>query len=92
MKKALILLVAMIAMAMQAQAASHIYRGNSTYTSNIIATWDGKYIYEGRSTYISDIMNTVTGKHVYRGRSTYNSDILYTITGRIPIPVLLTII
>ena len=92
MKKTLILLVAIIAMTMRVHAVSHIYRGNSTYTSDIIATWDGKHLLEGRSTYSSDILYTISGKHVYRGRSTYTSDILYTFSGHIPIPVLLTIL
>ena len=75
-------LVAMIAVTIQAQAASHIYRGNSTYTSDIIATWDGRYLYKGNSTYNSDILLTYDGKYLYAGRSTYISDIMGTWDGR----------
>ena len=93
MKKLLILFIAVIAMVCESHASvSHLYRGNSTYTSYIIATWDGRYLYRGNSTYNSDILYTWDGQYLYRGRSTYLSDILYTYSGHIPIPVLLTIL
>ena len=82
MKKTLIMLVAIIAMATQSHAVSHLYRGNSTYTSDIIATWDGRYLYRGNSTYSSDILLTYDGKYLYAGRSSYNSDIMGTWDGR----------
>ena len=91
MKRTLLLLLAVVALTMQVEALTHIYRGRSTYTSDIIATWDGKYIYQGRSTYMSDIIATVTGQHVYQGRSTYSSDILYTISGHLPVPLLIVL-
>ena len=42
-------------------AQTKIYRGNSTYSSDILYTFDKKYAYKGRSTYSSDILCTVDG-------------------------------
>ena len=58
--------------------AAYIYRGNSTYSSDILYTYDGRYLYRGRSTYSSDILYTYYRGHVYHGRSTYSSDIVCT--------------
>lgn len=52
-------------------AQTHFYKGNSSYSSDILYTWDGKSLYRGNSTYSSDILYTFDGKHVYRGRSSY---------------------
>ena len=86
MKKLLTILFVLLPMIAAAQ--SRLYRGNSTYSSDILCTYDGKYLYNGNSTYSSDIVLTYDGRYVYDGRSTYSSDILYTIQGRIPIAVL----
>lgn len=86
MKKLLSLLLLMISVTVMAQ--SRLHKGNSTYTSDILYTWDGKYLYKGNSTYASDILYTWDGKCLYKGRSTYMSDILFTISGKIPLPVL----
>ncbi len=88
----LILLIAALAPMCCMAAAMHIYRGNSTYTSDILYTWDGRYLYRGNSTYTSDILCTITNGHLYRGRSTYTSDILLTYTAPIPLPILLPIL
>ena len=85
----LILLIVALAPMCCMAAAMHIYRGNSTYTSDILFTWDGRYLYVGNSTYTSDILCTITNGHLYRGRSTYTSDILLTYTAPIPLPILL---
>ena len=71
--------------------ARYVYRGNSTYSSDIVCTWDGRYLYRGRSTYSSDIVYTYCNGHVYQGRSTYSSDIVCTTDGHIPIPLLMLI-
>ena len=56
----------------------HIYKGSSTYRSDILFTSDGKYVYRGSTTYQSDIIATYDGKHIYRGASTYHTDIILT--------------
>ena len=78
----ILLFTILTAIALQLHAVSHIYRGNSTYTSNIIATWDGRHLYRGNSTYTSDILLTWDGKYMYNGRSTYTSDIICSWDGR----------
>lgn len=85
----LILLIVALAPMCCMAAAMHIYRGNSTYTSDILYTWDGRYLYRGNSTYSSDILCTYDGRYVYEGRSTYTSDILLTYSAPIPLPILL---
>lgn len=41
-----------------AQGSTHLYRGRSSYSSDILYTWDGRYLYRGNSTYSSDILYT----------------------------------
>ena len=60
MKKLLSLLLLMISVTIMAQ--SRLHKGNSTYASDILYTWDGKCLYKGRSTYMSDILFTISGK------------------------------
>lgn len=71
-----------ITLPLLATAQSRIYKGNSTYSSDVILTFDGKYIYNGKSTYSSDAIATFDGKYIYKGRSTYSSDVMFTYDGR----------
>ncbi len=71
------------------QAQVHVFKGNSTFTSNILYTWDGKYLYKGNSTFTSNILYTWDVKHLYKGNSTFTSNILFTYDGSIPIAVLI---
>lgn len=79
----------MLLTAVTAIARTHLYRGNSTYTSDILYTWDGRRLYHGNSTYTSNVLLTIAQENLYSGNSTYASDILYTINGTIPVPVLI---
>lgn len=83
------IIIAAAVMAVGGMAQSRFYKGNSTYSSDILYSFDGKYIYNGRSTYSSDILYTYDGKYIYNGRSNYSSDILYSFDSRLPLPVLL---
>lgn len=65
-----------------AVAQSRIYRGNSTYSSDILYSCDGRYLYKGNSGYSSDILFTFDGKYLYDGKSTYSSDVLLAFDGR----------
>ena len=73
-------------------AQSRIYKGNSTYSGNILYTYDGEHLYNGNSTYSGNILYTFDGKHLYKGNSTYSGNILYTFDGCIPIAVLVMLI
>ena len=68
MKRFLVFLLALIPIFTIAQ--SRIYKGNSTYSGNILYTFDGKYLYKGNSTYSGNILYTFDGKHLYKGNST----------------------
>lgn len=73
-----------------------IYLGN---TSNIVATWDGKYLYEGNSTYKSSIIYKIENNNIYTtnnkivatfdnnklyiGTSKYRSSIIYKLNKNI---------
>ena len=92
MKKILSLFCAWIVCTSIASAATYIYGGRSTYSSDILCTWDGSYIYSGKSTYSSDIMYTYDRQYLYQGRSTYSSDVLLTIEGVLPIAVLISLL
>ena len=90
MKRLLLLIFALLPLCASAQC--YVYAGRSTYSSDIICTYDGKYLYAGRSTYSSDIVCTFDGRSLCEGRSTYSSDIVCTIGGSIPILVLIAIL
>ena len=64
-----------------AEAQTYLYRGRSSYSGDILYSWDGRYMYKGRSDYSGDILITFDGQYIYRGRSTYSGDILYTVSG-----------
>ncbi len=74
-------LIILTFLSVTAMAQVQFYKGNSSYSSDVLYTFDGKSLYTGRSTYTSDILYTWDGKYIYSGRSTYNSDILYTWDG-----------
>lgn len=59
MKRILLLLVLLLPLGLLAQ--SRLYRGNSTYSGNIIFTFDGRHIYRGNSTYSGNILYTLDG-------------------------------
>ena len=82
MKKLFATLLILVCYSSLASAVSYIYNGRSTYSSDILFTWDGKYLYNGRSTYSSDIILTFDGKYIYKGRSSYSSDIIATWDGK----------
>ena len=42
-------------------AQTYFYKGNSTYSGNILYTWDGKHLYKGNSTYSGNILSTMDG-------------------------------
>ena len=42
-------------------AQTRCYSGNSSYSSDIRYSWDGKYLYRGNSSYTSDILMTFDG-------------------------------
>lgn len=53
---------------------AHVYRGESTWQSDILWTWNGKHLYRGDSQWHSDILYTWDGKHLYKGDSMWYSD------------------
>jgi len=52
----------LLAMPLMVVAQSRVYSGNSTYSSDVVLTFDGKRIYKGSSTYSSDVLYTVDGQ------------------------------
>ena len=56
--------------------AQKIYRGNSSYSSDIVCTHDQGKVYRGNSTYSSDVIARFDGTNLYRGNSSYNNDIV----------------
>ena len=56
-----------------------VYKGNSSYTSDVICNLKGDKVYKGNSSYQSDILCRIDDNKVYKGNSSYSSDILFTI-------------
>ena len=56
-----------------------VYKGTSSYLSDILYTVRGGKVYKGRSNYTSDIRCTIRGHEIYKGTGNYRSDVLYTV-------------
>ena len=69
--KKILFFALMLWLALCGQAQVHIFKGNSTFSSNIRYTYDGKHLYKGNSTFSSNILYTFDGKHLYKGNSTF---------------------
>lgn len=57
----LTLIIIFMAFSLFGSAQTRLYRGNSTYSSNILYTFKGKHLYQGDSTYSSNILYTYDG-------------------------------
>lgn len=77
MKKYLLILLSIFSINLMAN--TYIYKGTSSYHSDIRFTWDGKYLYKGTSQYRSDVILSYDGENIYKGTSTYRSDILLSL-------------
>ena len=75
----MILLFLLVVSALSAQVK--IYKGNSTYSGDCIATLSKGKLYKGNNTYSSDCIATFSKGKLYKGNSTYSSDCVLTFTG-----------
>ena len=62
-----VLLLAVFSLILTLSAEVKIYKGNSTYTSDCIATYYRGRLYKGNSTYTSDCIFTFENGKIYRG-------------------------
>ncbi|MBQ4314552.1 MAG: hypothetical protein IJC21_03820 [Lentisphaeria bacterium] len=90
--KKVILILSVVAAAVFIHADEvRIYRGNSTYSSDCIATYSDGRFYKGSSTYSPDCFATYHRNKLYRGSSTYSSDCVFTFSESVKYsPALLT--
>jgi hypothetical protein len=58
-------LIILTFLSVTAMAQVQFYKGNSSYSSDVLYSSDGKAIYKGRSTYSSDVLYTWDGKYIY---------------------------
>ena len=56
-----------------------VYKGNSSYSSDVLCTLKDNKVYKGNSSYNNDILCHIDDNKVYKGTSSYSNDILYTI-------------
>ena len=56
-----------------------VYKGNSSYSGDVICNLKGDKVYQGNSSYSGDVLCNLKGDKVYRGNSSYSGDILYTV-------------
>ncbi len=56
-------------------AQTQLYRGKSSYSGDIIYSFDGKAVYKGRSSYSGDILYSWDGKYIYKYTFTKVTDI-----------------
>ena len=64
--------------ALTVTAETRIYKGNSTYSSDCIATFYNNKLHKGNSTYSSDCIFTFYQGKICKGNSTYSSDCVAT--------------
>ena len=76
MKKILFILI--FSIISLSSIAQYIYKGNTTYKTDIIANVSNGYIYKGDTKYQSNIVANFDGKYLYKGNSRYKSDIICT--------------
>ena len=69
-----------------------VFKGTSTYNSDVVCHIDAGKVYKGTSPYSSDILARFDGTSLYRGNSSYSSDVVMTwrdgkiYRGRSPMP------
>lgn len=68
----------MFAFIMFVTYGQNIYRGKSSYSSDIVANVKGNIVYKGSSRYQSSAMFNFDGKYIRYGTSHYDSDIIAT--------------
>ena len=54
-----------------------IYKGDSTYYGDCVATWKNDKLYKGSSTYSGDCVATYKDGKLYKGDSTYYGDCIF---------------
>lgn len=59
MKRIILIIITLISI--NGMAQTYLYKGNSSYSSDILYSFDGKALYKGRSTYSSDILFSFDG-------------------------------
>lgn len=74
MKKIIFCLVLLFTSQFAFSKEIRIYRGNSTYSSDCVATFYKGKLYKKNSTYSSDCIATFYQSKFYKGESTYSSD------------------
>ena len=89
--KRLILLI-FVLLPLWAAAQSYLYKGRSTFSGDVLYTFDGQRLYKGRSTFSGNVLYTLDGRYIYRGRSTFSTSTLYTLEGTIPVAVLVLLL
>ena len=59
MKRIILIIITLISI--NGMAQTYLYKGNSSYSSDILYSFDGKHVYRGRSSYSSDILYNMDG-------------------------------
>jgi hypothetical protein len=62
-----------------------VYRGSSSYSSDVVFTIKDGKLYKGNSNYNSDIFANKKGLKVYKNNSSYSSDVDFTLSDNVTI-------
>ena len=79
MKRSL-LIVALFLVFSSLNAQTKVFKGTSTYSSDVICTLNNSKVYKKSSSYSSDVVCTINGSKVYKANSSYSSDVMYTVS------------
>lgn len=73
-----LLLVAFIGfLASTVQAQTKVYKGSSTFDSDIVMTIENGNVYKGNSTFYYDVLTTIADKSVYSESSTFYNNMIF---------------
>ena len=78
--KQFILLATMLLTFSLVNAQTKVYKGTSSYSSDVICNLNNSKVYKKTSSYSSDVICNVSGSKVYKGTSSYSSDVLYNVS------------
>jgi hypothetical protein len=79
MKKSILFFFLILTISCAVTAQVKVYKGTSSYTSDVICTVEDGNVYKKTSSYTSDILCHVAKNRVYKGNSNYTGDVIYTV-------------
>jgi hypothetical protein len=78
--KKIILLATILLTSFTMNAQTKVFRGTSSYSSDVICNLNNGKVYKKTTSYSSDLICNINGSKVYKGKRSYSSDVLYNLS------------